>query len=68
MAWNPSPKVAAARDIGKKFEKPIVVILMVDANGVEYASYGRDKKLCDVAKQLADIALEAVEKRWLSEG
>lgn len=68
MAWNPSPKVAAARDIGKRFGKPIVVVLMVDDNGIEYASYGQDKKLCDLAKQLADIALNAVEKRWLDEG
>lgn len=64
MAWNPSPKVASARDIGKKFGKPIVIVMMIDGETVEYASYGASKNLCDVADDLGKIALDALLKHW----
>ena len=63
MAWNPSPKVAIARDFAKKFGKKQIIILAIDKNGVlEYASYGETKKLCDNAKRVADIAFDAIMK------
>jgi len=65
MAWNPSPKVAVARDFAKKFDKQQVVILSVTKDGIlEYASYGKTKRLCNKAKKLADIAFEAVLNNW----
>ena len=62
MAWNPSPKVAAARDIGKKFRKPQVVVLMIDedAGTLEFASYGETRALCAKAKKIGDVAFDAV--------
>jgi hypothetical protein len=30
MAWNPDPKVAAAREFGKKFGKDVVIILSLN--------------------------------------
>jgi len=65
MAWNPSPKVAAARDIGQRFGKDQVIVLMIDtkAQTLEYASYGATKELCDKAKHLADAAYEAISWR-----
>lgn len=53
MAWNPSPKVAAARDIAKKFGKTKVVILMLDEREgtMEYASFGETKEMCTDAKK-----------------
>ena len=62
MAWNPSPKVAAARDIGKKFGKPQVIVLLLDqeAGTLEFASYGDTKALCGDAKKIGDIAFDAV--------
>lgn len=63
MAWNPSPKVAAARDFGKEFGKDMVIILSVDQEGrLEYASYGKDKFLCNRARMLADKAFSAIMK------
>jgi len=65
MAWNPSPKVAVARDFAKKFDKQQVIILSVTKDGIlEYASYGDTKKLYNEAKKLADIAFEAVLNHW----
>jgi hypothetical protein len=63
MPFNPSPKVAAARDIGKKFNKKIIVVLMIDDERLEYASYGQTKALCTTAKGIADVAYDAVMKR-----
>ena len=66
MAFNPSPKVAAARDIARKFKKRQVIVLMLDDDTLEYASYGETKTLCDGAYKLADIAYSAVMKYLLS--
>jgi hypothetical protein len=62
MAWNPSPKVAAARNIGKKFGKPQVVVLMIDQDSgtLELASYGETRELCEEARKLGDVAFNAV--------
>ena len=63
MAWNPSPKVAAARDFGKKFNQDIVIILHVSKDGqIGYASYGKTRPLCTAARQLADKAFDALIK------
>lgn len=66
MAWNPSPKVAAARDIGKKFAKQQVIVLMIDleAGTLEYASYGETKVLCAEARKFGDAAFDAVMAAW----
>lgn len=61
MAWNPSPKVAAARDFGEEFGKDLVIILSVDQEGrLEYASYGKNQFLCNQAQELADKAFNAI--------
>ena len=61
MAWNPSPKVAAARDFAEKFKKQQVIILAIDEDGrLDYASYGATKHLCSTSKILADIAFNAI--------
>lgn len=62
MAWNPSPKVAAARDLGGKFGKRVVIVLMVDDDHLEYASWGQTRKLCDFGEVLAEAAYDAVMK------
>lgn len=56
MAWNPSPKVAAARDFGKKFNYNKVYIIGVDedAGKFEIVSYGATKRECAEAKKCAD--------------
>jgi hypothetical protein len=60
MAWNPSPKVATCREVAKKYGKRQVIILMLDDDTLEYASYGETPALCNDAKILADVAYEAV--------
>lgn len=61
MAWNPSPKVGAAREFGKEFDKELVIILSVDRDGrLEYASYGKTKAKCYQAKRLVDLAFTAI--------
>jgi len=64
LAWNPSPKVASARDIGKRFKKDMVIVLMIDyeQGTLESVSYGTTPDLCDKAKQFADVAYDAVIK------
>lgn len=62
MAFNPSPKVADARAIAKKWGKQQVIILGIDTEQgtVEYASYGATKELCADARLIADAAFDAV--------
>lgn len=60
MAWNPSPQVAIARDFATKFGKEQVVILSIGDGLLEYASFGKDKSLCDEAKMWGDVAFNAI--------
>jgi len=65
MAWNPSPKVAAAQEIGQRFGKDQVIVFMIDRKKdiVEYASWGKTKSLCDNARKIADAAfVRIIEK------
>lgn len=58
MAWNPSPEVAAARDFGKKFNaKRVVILYEVETGQVGMVTYGKDRKLCDGTRRLADAAM-----------
>lgn len=61
MAWTPTPRIAAARDFGRKFNHPIVIVLHINEDGsIGYASYGKTPKLCKTAKRLADFAFDAI--------
>ena len=66
MAWNPSPKVQAARDFDKKFDSPIVVILSVDIEKetLSVVSYGRTQVLCATARELSSVAYGAIMKHF----
>ena len=66
MAWNPSPKVAAARDIGNRFNKEQVIVLMIDlkAGTLELATYGKTKELCKSAGELGDAAYASVMAKF----
>jgi hypothetical protein len=64
MAWNPEPKVAAARDFGKKFGADRVIIYYVQPDGkFGYASYGETKKLCAEAGRVAEKSFD--DLGWL---
>jgi len=41
MAWNPDPKVAAAREFGRKFGKDVVVILRSFSAPCNITVFGR---------------------------
>jgi len=62
MAWNPSPKVASAREYGKKFGADQVIIIAIDnrKETIEAVSYGETRQLCAETKSLADVAYKAV--------
>ena len=60
MAFNPSRKVAAARDYAENFGFDQVIIIGIARRGVNidgeisYASYGKNPTLCTMTKQMAD--------------
>lgn len=55
MAWNPSPEVAVARDFAQKVGANRVVIMWDTPDGkMGYASYGKNRGLCDSAKRIAE--------------
>lgn len=57
MAFNPSPKVADCRDIARKWNRQMVIIIGLNETGeYEWASYGETKQLCDSAKEFAEAA------------
>ena len=62
MAWNPSPKVADARDIARKWNKQQIIILAVDkmAGTLEFASFGTTVTWCAEARVLAEAAYAAM--------
>ena len=62
MAWDTSPKVATARDIGKSYGADKVIVLLIDeeAGTMEAISYGKNKAECAAAKRLSDIAYDAI--------
>ena len=66
MPWNPSPQVAAARDIAGKFGKDRVILLMLNdaERTIEYASYGWTAALCKDTRRLADAAMAAVQQAY----
>jgi hypothetical protein len=62
MAFNPSPKVAAARDFGNQFGADIVFIVHINTitEKIGYASWGQTPKLCAVAKGYAESAYHLI--------
>ena len=63
MAFNPSPKVACARDFANKFDQKMVIIFHIDGKGrIGYASYGETRALCDEAKNVADQLFDHITK------
>lgn len=63
MAFNPSPKVAAARDFADKFDKKITIILSVDADQrLESVSYGQNRRLCAAAKKMSDLIFDELNR------
>jgi len=56
MGFNPSPAVAEARDIAKKYDDDIVIVLRINLSKglLRSASYGRTKPLCDLVGKLSD--------------
>lgn len=60
MAWNPSPKVAAARDFARKYNKVITIIVSLDTESIEVTSFGKTRRQCDEAKIIGDMLYNAV--------
>jgi len=71
MSFNPSVGVAEARDIAKKHGDDMVIVLRIKLEEeMSYASYGRTKSLCSLARMLADVLhghtyefLEGIEEK-----
>ena len=65
MAWNPSPEVAVSRDAAKALDDaPVCIVLYVtkDCKQLRMASYGKTRELCQKAKEMGDVAFEAILK------
>lgn len=55
MAWNPSPEVAAARDMAAKINADRVIVLYTTEDGkCGGVSYGKTKVKCGEAKKMMD--------------
>ncbi|MDZ7658047.1 hypothetical protein [Fodinibius sp.] len=56
MAYNPSPKVRKAEEVGKEFGFDKVIIIGIDEDAQEYEtiSWGKNKIECGIAKSIAD--------------
>ena len=60
MAFNPTPEVAAAREFARKFKKQQVIIIAIDNDTLQVATYGETVALCAEAKKLGDRCYNAV--------
>ena len=64
MAWNPSKEVAVARDAAGELDAPICIVLWFTKDGekIGMSSYGKNQKLCNVAKKLGEWCYAAAMK------
>lgn len=60
MAWNPDPKIAMAREFGKKVGARQVFILYVTDKQMGCVTYGKTRALCDDARHIGDKLYEAL--------
>ena len=58
------PTLNEAKELAKKHKKEWIIILHSDGETLGYASYGQDKQTCIFAKQLADVAYDAIEENY----
>ncbi|MCO5250763.1 MAG: hypothetical protein M9949_04990 [Candidatus Kapabacteria bacterium] len=63
MAYNYSELVSDARHLGQKNKKNMVIIIMLDDETVNCASWGESKSLCGKAKTLADTCFSAIKNK-----
>ena len=68
MAFNPSPKVAEARRLAKLWDQEQVIIITLNNGTLTCVSYGKNQKLCAEAKNLADVAWDAIGKEIVIRG
>jgi len=63
MAWDSDPEVAAMREYGSKFDRPVVVAFSIkpDGNGFKIVTYGASNKLCKLAASFGDKIAAAIE-------
>lgn len=63
MAWNPSPKVATAREFGIRFKYDKVIIIGVNESDgkFEVVSYGETKRKCAEAEITAGHIYELIK-------
>lgn len=61
MAWNPSPEVAAARDMAEQFGWSRVVILHDNGKDFGYVSFGKTRSLCASAKRIGELLWKPFE-------
>ncbi len=64
MPWNPSPEVAAAREVAKGLgaKAAIVIYLSDDGQRIGMASFGCDKATCKAAWELGDTLYDVAVK------
>jgi hypothetical protein len=62
MPFNPSPKVSAARNYVKKFNRDIVVIISFKESSPRYeiVSYGKTRELCNKAEMIGTFLENAI--------
>jgi len=69
MVWNPSPKVAAARDIADRWNLSHVIIVMIDdkTGDTTTVTYGENRGKCAAAEKLGEVAHVAIIDAWEGE-
>jgi hypothetical protein len=63
MAWNPSPKIADCRDVARKWDADMVVVLAINTQTarVEVNSYGATRGLCDAAGSVGKKIMQQIQ-------
>ena len=66
MAWNPSPRVVAARDAARKLDADgvVVVYLNTKKGTLGMASYGATRRLCRELGSMGDKLFETARDWW----
>lgn len=59
--WRKDPGILAAKEFANKFNKDAVIILSFNKKGIQSASYGRNKKFCDVTARLMNNLMDDLQ-------
>lgn len=64
MAWNPSPEIAALRELAPKLKARQVIVIAINEDGSTFGvhTFGKTRLLCDQADKIGKQVFKMVNQ------